>query len=221
MTPTRLVAGFLATLAALTIAAAPDADTPAATPGHLAAVGVDPAPTSPQATEHASGPMEVPTEVSPATEPVTAQRPDPEPTPPDGAADPGTADLLVRTSAAFTATVPPRWLEELGDIIVVPGVTSYADPNGEIGISKYHASGPWERLRAVVGHEVGHIVAFRYGTDGFHGAPPEGFPSDSTNPELWADCTARTWSGNAPHGRNGTGCPQHLADWAGDWLAAN
>ena len=59
-----------------------------------------------------------------------------------------------------------------------------------------HATGDWARLGAVMGHEFGHHVAFRYGTQAELGAAPEGWPPSGATPvETWADCVSNTFTG--------------------------
>ena len=79
-----------------------------------------------------------------------------------------------------------------------------------------HATGDWARLGAVMAHEFGHHVSFRYGTQAELGAAPEGWPpSGSTQVETWADCVSNTFTG---YGLNGT-CAGASQTWTNDWLA--
>ena len=83
-----------------------------------------------------------------------------------------------------------------------------------------HASGDWARLGAVMGHEFGHHVAFRYGTQAELGAAPEGWPVSGEPPvERWADCVSNTFTGYgyASHGQ--APCSGSSQTFANDWLA--
>ena len=50
----------------------------------------------------------------------------------------------------------------------------------------------------MLAHEFGHLIAFRYGSQAYVGAPPEGWPAPTHRPEeAWADCVQRAFTGRA------------------------
>src|SRR3546814_17246735 len=58
-------------------------------------------------------------------------------------------------------------------------------------LSQGHINAGPAIVRAVLAHEFGHLIAFRYGSQAFTGAAPQAWPSYSSRPEeAWADCVA-------------------------------
>jgi hypothetical protein len=153
------------------------------------------------------------TTTTPATEPPPA-------TPPPDNGDPGTGDLLARSQAALEsavssslrATFPVR-------LEIIAGETSYSGTDGVIHMSRYHASGSWSHLRAVIAHEWGHQTAFQQGSHAYLGAPPEGWPYDGPGPaEAWADCVAVSLIDINPAG-DPSECTGSTLQFVDDWLA--
>ena len=99
---------------------------------------------------------------------------------------------------------------------IIEGPTSLSWTDGRLEVGTVHATGDWARLGAVMGHEFGHHVAFRYGTQAELGAAPEGWPPSGEMPvETWADCVSGSFTGyglNVPVRRV-------VADLDHDWLA--
>ncbi|MDE0802167.1 MAG: hypothetical protein OSA99_02475 [Acidimicrobiales bacterium] len=138
------------------------------------------------------------------------------------AEDPGTADAAVRVHAAFASAVPENWRHAIpAELRIIPGQSSWATTRGRVYIGSHHAAGDWDRLRAIVAHEFGHLIAFRHGTRTTLGAPPVGWPGpDSSAPERWADCVATAFTGR-PLGSHGLpACAGESLRWAGAYLAA-
>lgn len=153
--------------------------------------------------------------------PVSTTAPPPPPPPPDPR-DPGTGDLVARGQAALNAGVPQAWRDavpiELGTI---GGATSLSYPDGRLEMGTSHLSGPWDRLVAIVSHEFGHHIAFRYGTQAELGAAPAGWPSSGSPPvERWADCVARSFTAY-PLGSHGmSACEDPSLGWTRGFLQA-
>ena len=119
--------------------------------------------------------------------------------------DPGPADPLGRAEVALSSAVTGPWLEALPvSLSLISGGSSLSSTDGSIQVASYHASGPWNRLQAIMAHEFGHHVAFGYGDQSELGAAPAGWPPSGSPPvERWADCVAHVFTGNelASHGQ--------------------
>jgi hypothetical protein len=103
---------------------------------------------------------------------------------------------------------------------VVAGNVSWADPSGRISVSEAHATGPQHRLTAVLAHEFGHLIAFRYGSHEYNGAAPEGWPAYSSRPEeAWADCVATAFTGISEPSHGLPPCGGESLSWTRSWLA--
>lgn len=201
----------LALAAALFMATPVDA--PAATHPEGWAPSTDPTTTSVATTTTAPPPTTAP----PSTTTTTAAPPTTAPPPPAPDPDPGTGDLAARVHAALADAIPPRWAAEVSAVEVIAGATSWGWDHGLIQISRFHASGPWWRLRAVVAHEVGHVIAFRYGSQDYHGAPPAGAPLGPGSEETWAECVAGAFTGHQVHPE----CGPDAVAWTAEWLDTN
>jgi hypothetical protein len=142
----------------------------------------------------------------------------PSTTPPVG--DPEPDDLLQRSQDAISSAVPPPWLADVAPRLeIIGGVTSWSSTDGSIRVARYHAAGPYPRLRSVLAHEWGHQAAFRYGTREYLGAPPAGWPYSGPRPaETWADCVAQTLTDVNPGRRPGE-CSEDALQFIRDWLA--
>ena len=126
-----------------------------------------------------------------------------------------------RVLAAYVAAIPAVWREAIpARVEVVPGSTSLAWPHGLIEISHHHARLRDPMLRNVIGHEFGHLIAFRFGSQRFHGAAPEGWPGGGPHPaEAWADCVAQVFSGVTNPSYRLPACRGEPLAWAEGWLA--
>ena len=138
----------------------------------------------------------------------------------DGPGDPGTGDLLARAQAAFDGAVPTAWRQAVPvQLSIIEGSTSLSWTDGRLEVGTVHATGEWARLGAVMAHEFGHHVAFRYGAQAELGAAPAGWPPSGEVPvERWADCVSNTFTGYgyASHGQ--APCSGSSQTWTNDWL---
>ena len=138
-----------------------------------------------------------------------------------GPGDPGTGDLTARATAALDQGVPGDWRGAVPVVVsVISGSTSLSSTDGRLEVGSSHASGDWARLEAIMAHEFGHHIAFRYGTQAELGAAPEGWPVSGNPPvERWADCVSQGFTGY-PLGSHGqTPCEGASQSWTTDWLA--
>ena len=78
-----------------------------------------------------------------------------------------------------------------------------------------------DRLVAIISHEFGHHIAFRYGTQSQLGAAPAGWPSSGATPvERWADCVARSFTAY-PLGSHGmSACEDPSLGWSNGFVQA-
>ncbi|MGH9185015.1 MAG: hypothetical protein ACRD0U_04230, partial [Acidimicrobiales bacterium] len=158
-------------------------------------------------------PTPAPAPGAPAARPAPAA---PEaPTPPP---EPPTSGSLARALSALVQSIPAEWLAALPvDLSLRTGSISYAYPTGVIEISEGHAISRWSTLVLVTTHEFGHQIAYRYGTQAYFGAAPEGWPYAGASPEeRWADCVAIVFTGPNRY----ASCPDDALAWTADWLAA-
>ncbi|MFL6204211.1 MAG: hypothetical protein ACJ739_02580 [Acidimicrobiales bacterium] len=148
---------------------------------------------------------------APAT-PAPAQAPSP---------PPPSQSPLQRVQAAFSASIPRAWQAAIPvRFEIISGVTSWGHPNGLIQIGTYHADGPSARLRMVVAHEFGHLIAFRYGSGAYNGAAPKGWPAYGSNPaEAWADCVSQAFTGVVDPSHGLPPCSGSSLSWTRQWLA--
>ncbi|MEN3272846.1 MAG: hypothetical protein V7636_1607 [Actinomycetota bacterium] len=135
-------------------------------------------------------------------------------------APPPTTDLVQRANDALTSVIPAQWLADVHPwLVLIEGSTSWSSTTGRIRVARFHAAGPYERLRAIMAHEWGHQAAFTYGTHAYLGAPPEGWPhAGNGEAEVWADCVAQTLTGTNPSGHVGE-CDSAALQFTRDWLA--
>lgn len=179
-----------------------------------AATTVTPTSTTPSSTTPSTTPT-TPTTVAPLPPPTSP----PAPPPPD--ADPGTGDLHARAAAALVSGVPEAWRAAIPvQLSVIGGASSWAYPDGRLLVTTRHASGDWARLRAIVAHEFGHHIAFRFGAGTHLGAPPAGWPGPSHDVEGWANCVARVFTGYALAQAGDVPCDGPALDWTAAHLAA-
>jgi hypothetical protein len=124
--------------------------------------------------------------------------------------------------AAYEAAVPAVWRDAIPvRLEVIEGNTSWAFHDGTIQIGRSVATGKEAILRATVAHELGHLVAFRYGSQAFNGAAPEGWPAYSSRPEeAWGDCVSRALTGVNDPSHGLPPCEGASLGWTADWMAA-
>ena len=129
---------------------------------------------------------------------------------------------MVRVEAAFADAVPAAWRSAVPvRFELISGSTSWALSNGLMKISDHHATGDYTHLRVVLAHEFGHIVAFRWGTQAFLGAAPDGWPAFGPRPEEgWADCVAQAFTGVNDPSPGLPSCSGAALTWTADWLAS-
>lgn len=149
--------------------------------------------------------------------PTTVAPPPPAPAPPP---PPPTAPGD-RARAAFDAAVPAAWRAVIPvDIRMIGGTTSWSWPNGRIEVSSYHLTHGAGVLAVTLAHEFGHLIAFRFGSQAFHGAAPSGWPAYSGRPEeAWADCVARALTGIDDPSHGLPSCSGAALSWTATWLA--
>ncbi|MGQ0830241.1 MAG: hypothetical protein ACT4OV_01025 [Microthrixaceae bacterium] len=158
-----------------------------------------------------------PTTVAPAPAPRPAPAPAPAPPPPP---PPPPVDPAVRVQAAYERSVPAAWRSAISvRFQLIEGNTSWAAHDGTIQIGSAHANGSDAALRATVAHEFGHLIAFRYGSQAFNGAAPEGWPAYSNRPEeAWADCVSRAFSGVNDPSHGLPPCAGSSLSWTSSWV---
>lgn len=157
----------------------------------------------------------------PAPEPLPVPEapvavPAPEPAPVSSPPAPALSGLA-RADAAMRQAVPAHWLNAVSpQLASIPGPTSWAHTHGTISVGTYHSDrASWGRLQSVMAHEVGHLIAFRYGTGDYLGAPPAGWPGPR-DPEVFAECVAVAWG--VPHGSGP--CPSDALNWTANFLVS-
>ncbi len=124
---------------------------------------------------------------------------------------------------AYNTGVPGAWRARINvRFEIIEGSTSWAHSNGVIAIGSNHANGNFNHLVDVVAHEFGHQVAYRFGSQAYPGAAPEGWPAPPQRPEeAWADCVQTAFTGriNPSHGL--PPCAGEQRSWAANWLAGS
>jgi hypothetical protein len=158
----------------------------------------------------------------PTTSPArAATRPAPEPAPAPVRVDAPPRDPMDRVEAMYQVAVPAEWRSAIPvHFQLIDGNTSYASHDGTIQISSVHANGSDSLLRATITHELGHIVAFWYGSQAFNGAAPEGWPSYSDAPqEAWADCVSRALTDLDAPSHDLPSCEGDSLSWTAAWMA--
>lgn len=173
-------------------------------------------PTAPPTTPPAP-PVTAPPAHKPAPAPAPVQAPPPPPAPPAPPVDPA-----ARVQAAYESSVPAAWRDAIAvRFELIEGNTSWAAHDGTIQIGSVHANGSETLLRATVAHEFGHLIAFKYGSQAFNGAAPEGWPSYSDRPEeAWADCVSRAFTSINDPSHGLPDCAGASLSWTADWTAA-
>jgi hypothetical protein len=123
------------------------------------------------------------TTVPPEAPPVAPAAPEAAPAPAD--APPPATDLWAVYSGCSRGLA--------SNLEVIPGDTSWATTSGTIRVGQWHVDQGGSILCWTLAHEDGHLWAFRYGSQAYLGAPPEGFASGDV--ETWADCYALVLTG--------------------------
>ncbi len=174
-------------------------------------------PAPPPAPTPAPAPRPAPVAAPAPPAPTPAPAPAPAPAPPAPPADP-----MERVQAAYLSSVPAGWRDAIAvRFEVIEGNTSWAAHDGTIQIGTTHANGSESVLRATVAHEFGHLIAFRFGSQAFNGAAPEGWPAYSDRPEeAWADCVSRAFSGVNDPSHGLPSCEGSSLSWTADWVGA-
>ena len=162
-----------------------------------------------------------PTTVPPTTvPPVTA--PPPPPPPPTAPAAPAPSTREQRVEQVYAASVPAAWQAAIAvRFSIIDGTTSWAHPDGRIEIGVAHADAGTAHLAAVITHEFGHLVAYRYGSGAYAGAAPQGWPEATSQPaEHWADCVQQVFTGTVDPSHGLPPCGGDQLSWARQYLAA-
>jgi hypothetical protein len=137
------------------------------------------------------------------------------------AAEPTAADddPIARAEAALAAVVPARWRSAVPvRFVIIAGSISRSHDDGLIEVATGHLDGPLPRLQFVLAHELGHQLAYRFGTGAYLGAGPAGFPAAGAHPEeYWADCVATAFTGTALEGHD---CAPDALAFTTAWLGA-
>src|SRR3546814_13324592 len=85
---------------------------------------------------------------------------------------------------AFASALPAAWRSAIPvRLDVIPGYMSSASSSGTIQVSQGHINAGPAIVRAVLAHEFGHLLAFRYGSQAITGAAPPASPYSSPRPE--------------------------------------
>lgn len=179
--------------------------------------------TTPPAPPTTAAPAPAP---KPAAAPASAARtrpaPAPAPAPPAPAPAPPAppADPAARVQAAYESSVPAAWRAAVPvRFELIEGNTSWAAHDGTIQIGSTHYNGSDGLLRATVAHEFGHLIAFRYGSQAFNGAAPEGWPAYSSRPEeAWADCVSRAFTSVNDPSHGLPSCEGASLSWTASWV---
>jgi hypothetical protein len=175
--------------------------------------------TAPAPTTTAPPPPPKPAPAPTPTPRVAAPAPPPAPKAPPAPARP--ADPAARVQAAYEASVPAAWRDAVPvRFQLIDGNTSWAAHDGTIQIGSTHYNGSDNLLRATIAHEFGHLIAFRYGSQAFNGAAPEGWPAYGSRPEeAWADCVSRAFTGVNDPSHGLPPCAGSSLSWTADWVA--
>jgi hypothetical protein len=170
----------------------------------------------------AAEPTLTPTTSPAPAAPAPAPEPAPDPVPIDFPVDVPAPDPIDRIQALFQSAVPAEWRAAIPvQFELIDGNTSYGSSDGTIRISSDHANGRESLLTATIAHEFGHLIAFRYGSQAFSGAAPEGWPSYSDAPEeAWADCVSRALTGYDLPSHGLPSCDGDSLSWTADWVAS-
>lgn len=179
---------------------------------------VTPPPTTTSTTVTTPPPPPTTAPTPPPAAPVAAPPPPVAPPPPP-APLPSMSDAQ-RAHLAFVSDIPVAWRGAITVAIeLIGGSTSWGWPDGRIQVSASHLRNDGE-LRATITHEFGHLIAYHYGTQSPHGAPPAGWPSFSSHPnESWADCVAHAFTGLDDPSHGLPSCPPESLAWTASWLA--
>jgi hypothetical protein len=192
----------------------------AATPVVLPETTVPPPTTAPPAPPTTA--VAAPAAARPRT--AAAAPPPPPPAPPAPAPAPAAPpqDPAVRVQAAFEAAVPAAWRNVVPvHFQLIEGNTSWASHDGTIQLGSTHYNGTDGLLRATIAHEFGHLIAFRYGSQAYNGAAPDGWPAYSDRPEeAWADCVSRALTGVNDPSHGLPACEGGSLSWTADWVGA-
>lgn len=181
-----------------------------------------PAPPAPAPTPAPSAPPAAPApQPAPAPQAGAGPQPAPAPQPAPEPAAARTETAEERVDRALVAGVPDVWRSAIVPRIeIVEGSTSWAHTNGTIQIARTHTEVRPEALADLVAHEFGHLIAFRYGSQAYAGAPPKGWPAPQHLPqEAWADCVQRAFTGRATGTHGQAPCEGPPLQWAAEWLA--
>jgi hypothetical protein len=172
-----------------------------------------PAPTTTAAAPPPTAPAAARTAPAPSAAPAPSPPPPPPPAPP--------ADPAARVQAAYESSVPAAWRGAIEvHFQLIDGNTSWASHDGTIQIGSVHYNGSDALLRATVAHEFGHLIAFRYGSQAYNGAAPDGWPAYSNLPEeAWADCVSRAFSGVNDPSHGLPDCAGDSLSWTANWLS--
>ena len=121
----------------------------------------------------------------------------------------------------YHRAIPDLWEQRIYPAIYgIDGYTSYAYTPRTIYLAEYHLRSSDQYLSVIIAHEYGHLIAFRYGTQEYLGAPPRGWPPRTDRPEEhWADCVQQVFLNVVDPTPGLPPCEGAQLQWARDWLA--
>jgi hypothetical protein len=176
------------------------------------------APPPPTTTAPPPPPTTAPATTAPPPPPPPTTPPAPAPPPPP---PPPALTEAQRVQLAYERAVPASWRAAIPVVLeLIGGGTSWGWPDGRIQISAVHRQSD-SVLRVTIAHEFGHLIAFRWGSQAFHGAPPSGWPAfSSRSEESWSDCVAQVFTGINDPSHGLPSCPSATLTWTANWLGA-
>lgn len=145
----------------------------------------------------------------------------PAPTPAPAPAPVAAPAAVPSAEEVYRQVVPSAWRSVFSvRFEYIGGNTSWASSNGTIKIAEAHRTNRSE-LAVTIAHEFGHLIAWRYGTQAYNGAAPEGWPAYSSRPEEgWSDCVSQVFTGITDPSHGLPACAGSSLSWTRSWLAS-
>lgn len=160
----------------------------------------------------------------PPAPPTTSPTAPPAPPPPTPAPAPAPAPAPTAVPSAeevYRQVIPSAWRAVFSVRFEhIAGNTSWASSNGTIKIAERHRANR-SVLAVTIAHEFGHLIAWRYGTQAYNGAPPSGWPAYSQRPEeAWGDCVSQVFTGIIGPSHGLPPCGGSSLSWTHAWLGS-